>query len=228
VPTARHEGGDQVLHRTYARAVETSVLTVTLDLAGVFVFALAGALAAVRKRLDVVGVVVIGMVTALGGGLLRDVLLGDVPPAALRDWRYLMVPAVAGTLVFFFHPYVGRMTRSVRVLDAAGLGLFATSGTAKALDVGLGPVPACLIGVLTGVGGGLLRDVILVEIPLVLSDRELYAVSALAGTVVVAVGEQVDAFPPSTAAFAVLVVFVLRIVAIRRRWEAPTPRGVDG
>lgn len=205
----------------------TSTLTVVLDLCGVFVFALSGSLAAVLRRLDVVGVVVVGTVAAVGGGLLRDVLLPDVPPPALQDWRYVTVSAAAGVLVFFFHPQVGRLTRAVRVFDAAGLGFFAVGGTAKALAAGLGPVPACILGVITGVGGGVLRDVLLREIPLVLRTGELYAVTALAGAVIVAVADQLGAYNAGTAAAAVAVVFVLRVVAIRRKWHAPLPRGVD-
>jgi uncharacterized membrane protein YeiH len=206
--------------------VPASALTLTLDLAGVFVFALSGALAAVWKKLDVVGVVVVGIISALGGGLLRDVLIGDVPPPGLRDWRYLTVPIVASTFAFFFHPQVARLSRGIRVLDAAGLALFATAGTAKALDVGLGPVPACLLGVVTGVGGGLMRDVVLREIPLVFSDRELYALAALAGAVTVAAAHRLDVYGPSAAGVAVLVAFVLRIVALRRKWSAPAPRRI--
>ena len=204
-----------------------STLTLVLDLCGVFVFALSGALAAVLRRLDVVGVVVVATVSAIGGGLLRDVLLPDVPPPALQDWRYIAVSALAAVIVFFFHPQVGRLTRAVRVFDAAGLGFFAVGGTAKALAAGLGPVPACVLGVLTGVGGGLLRDVLLREIPLVLRTGELYAVTALAGAVIVAVTDELGAYDASTAGVAVLVVFLLRVFAIRRNWSAPLPRGVS-
>lgn len=203
-----------------------SVLTLSLDLCGVFVFALSGALAAVYRRLDVVGVVVVATVSAIGGGLLRDLLLGDVPPPALADWRYVSVSAVAGLVAFRFHPQVSRLRRAVRVLDAAGLGFFATAGTAKALSFGLGPVPACILGVLTGVGGGLLRDVLLREIPALLANGELYAVTALAGCVVVVSADALGVYNAATAGIAVLVVFGLRILAIRRNWMAPLPRGV--
>ncbi|MDQ1626916.1 MAG: hypothetical protein QOI54_660 [Actinomycetota bacterium] len=198
-----------------------------LDLAGVFVFALSGALAAVSKRLDIVGVAVLGTVAAIGGGLLRDVLLGDVPPPALADWRYVTVSGAASVLVFFFHPQVSRLTRAVRLCDAAGLGLFAVAGTTKALDAGLGPVPACLLGVLTGVGGGLLRDLLLGEIPLVLRTGELYAVTALAGTVLVVVADALGVYGPVATAAGVGVVFLIRVVAIVRRWSAPLPRHLE-
>ena len=203
-----------------------STLTLVLDLCGVFVFALSGAMAAVLRKLDVVGVAVVGTVAAIGGGLLRDVLLPDVPPPALEDWRYLTVSLAASMVVFAYHPQVGRMARAVRVFDAAGLGFFTVAGTAKALDAGLGPVPACVLGVLTGVGGGLLRDVLLREIPLILRAGELYAIAALAGAVLVAVAEAAGVYNPLTAGAAVGLVLGIRVLALRRHWSAPLPRGV--
>src|SRR3954452_19185613 len=121
--------------------VHPGTLVVVLDLAGIFVFALSGALVAVRKGLDVFGVLVLAGTTGLGGGFLRDVLIGATPPAALQDWRYLMVPVIAGVLAFVYHPALGRMERSVNVLDAFGLGLFCVTGSLKAVEYGLGPVP---------------------------------------------------------------------------------------
>ena len=204
-----------------------STLSLVLDLCGVFVFALSGALAAVLRKLDIVGVVVVATVAAIGGGLLRDVVLPDVPPPVLADWRYVAVSTAAAVLVFFFHPQVGRVTRAVRVFDAAGLGFFAVSGTSKALAFGLGPVPAMILGVITGCGGGVLRDVLLREIPLVLRTGELYAVTALAGSLVVVAGDALGTYDAPTAAVGVGAVFLLRMVALRRRWSAPLPRGVD-
>lgn len=193
-----------------------------LDVCGTFVFALSGALAAVRARLDVFGVVVVATVTAIGGGIVRDVLAGVTPPNALRHWEYLAVPAAAAVLVFFWHPQVTRMWRPIVVLDAAGLGLFTVTGTRLALDSGLDGAGACALGVLTGIGGGILRDVLLREIPLVLR-REIYALASLVGAVLVVVGWHVGA----TVAWevgAAVAVFVVRVLAARRRWSAPTPR----
>jgi uncharacterized membrane protein YeiH len=207
--------------------VNPSAGALLLDLVGVFVFALAGALAAVAKRLDIVGVAFLGTVAAIGGGLLRDLLLGDVPPPALADWRYVAVSTAASVLVFFFHPQVSRLTRAVRIFDAAGLGLFAVAGTAKALEAGLGPMPSCLLGVLTGIGGGLLRDLLLGEIPLVLRTGELYAVTALAGSLVVVAADALDVYGAAAASCAIALVFLLRIIAIRRQWSAPLPRGLE-
>src|SRR4051795_5970489 len=190
-----------------------------MDLAGCFVFALSGGLAAVRARLDVFGVVVVATVTAIGGGVLRDVLVGVTPPNALRHWPYLAVPAAAAVLVFIWHPQVNRIRRPIVVLDAAGLGLFTVTGTRLALDHGLGATGACALGVITGIGGGVIRDVLLREIPLVLR-REIYALASAAGAVLVVLGDRVDELNLGWQIGAAVVVFAVRVLAARRRWSA--------
>src|SRR3954452_20604623 len=193
-----------------------------LDLAGCFVFALSGGLAAVRARLDVFGVVVVATVTAIGGGVLRDVLVGVTPPNALRHWPYLAVPAAAAVLVFVWHPQVNRIRRPIVVLDAAGLGLFTVTGTRLALDHSLGPPAAVALGVLTGIGGGVLRDVLLREIPLVLR-REIYALASAAGAVLVVIGWNIG-WTAGWEIGAAVLVFAVRVLAARRHWSAPIPR----
>src|SRR4051794_8570817 len=168
-------------------------LVLAFDLAGTFVFALSGAMTAVRHRLDVFGILVLSLAAATFGGIARDVLIGAVPPAALSDWRYVAVPLVAGLIVFFRYPSSSRMRTPVLILDAAGLALFAVSGALKALAYGAPPLSAILLGVLTGVGGGLARDILVAEIPTVLR-AELYAVAALAGATLVVVGRALQ-FP---------------------------------
>jgi uncharacterized membrane protein YeiH len=202
--------------------VSTGLLSV-FDLVGVFVFALAGASTGVAKKLDIFGVVVVGVASAIGGGLLRDVLIGQTPPFVLRDWRYLVVPTLASVVVFYFHPQVSRLRRVVLLSDAAGLGLFVVTGTAKALDAGVPAVGASVIGVLTGIGGGVIRDVLTGEIPIVLR-REIYALAGLfgAGTVVVADGLGVAG--SLSAAIGAAGVFGFRVLALVRRWSAPVPR----
>jgi uncharacterized membrane protein YeiH len=196
-----------------------------LDLTGIFVFALSGALMGVRKRLDVVGMAVLAQMTALGGGVVRDLIL-NVPPAAFQSLGYVLVPVIATLIVFFFHPHVARVMPFVLVLDAAGLGLFCAVGTEKALLYGLSPLHATLLGVTTAVGGGMLRDVLAGEIPTLLYDRQLYAVPALLGSVVMATLYQLDLHGwPATLASAVLA-FGLRILAMRYGWRAPVARGV--
>lgn len=196
------------------------VLLVGLDLLGIFVFALTGALVGVRKDLDVFAVMVLAVTAGLGGGFLRDVLIGAVPPAALQDWRYLLVPASAGLLTFFFHPMVGRMERVVTVLDAAGLSLFCVTGALKALDYGLGPVPAALLGMVTGIGGGMVRDVLTGRVPLVFRGG-LYATPALVGATIAVLGVEVGVRQAVVAVPAAVVCFGWRVLAVRRGWNAP-------
>lgn len=196
----------------------------TLDLVGIFVFAMSGALVGVRKDVDVFGVMVLAGTTGLGGGFLRDVLIGATPPAALADWRYLLVPAAAGLLTFVYHPVVGRLERMVNVFDAFGLSLFCVTGATKALEYGLGPVPAALMGMLTGIGGGMLRDLLAGRVPVIFRG-ELYATPALAGAAIAVVGTRQD-LPVLAVAFAgASVCLVWRLLAMWRGWQAPMPTG---
>ncbi len=143
-------------------------LLLALDLAGTFVFAISGATAGVKHRLDLFGVLVLSFVAANTGGIARDVLIGAVPPPAVSDWRYPAVSLLAGVVIFFCYGVVDRLHSPVLMFDAAGLALFAVAGAQKAVALGLGPVPAALLGMLTGIGGGMARDVLLAEIPTVL------------------------------------------------------------
>jgi uncharacterized membrane protein YeiH len=194
-----------------------------LELAGAFVFAISGAMAGVRHRLDLFGVLVLSLATATAGGVTRDLLIGAVPPAALGDWRYVAVSVVAGLAVFFASPRPERQRRLrnlVLTFDAAGLALFAVSGTQKALGHGLDAVPAALLGMLTGIGGGMLRDVLVSDIPAVLHS-DLYAVAALAGATVVVVGHVQGAPAAATALVGAAVCFGIRLVALWRGWRLP-------
>jgi uncharacterized membrane protein YeiH len=197
---------------------------VTLDLVGIFVFAISGALVAVRKDLDLFAVLVLAATTGLGGGFLRDVLIGATPPAALADWRYLLVPVGAGLVTFAFHGAVGRMERQVVVFDAFGLSLFCVAGALKATDYGLGPVPAALMGMVTGIGGGMARDLLAGRVPVVFRG-ELYATPALAGAVVAVVGERADLPAVLVAVAGAAVCLVWRLLALWRGWRAPLPSG---
>lgn len=155
-----------------------------LDLVGVFVFALSGGLVAVKKRFDLFGVLVLACAAGLGGGILRDVLIGDIPPVGISDWRLLSAAVAGGLVTFFLHPGFERITRVVRVLDAVGLAAFAVAGSLKAVATpGVAPVTAVIVGVLTAVGGGAIRDLLAGRVPEVLR-RELYAVPALLGSLV--------------------------------------------
>jgi uncharacterized membrane protein YeiH len=202
----------------------SSPTLVVFDLAGIFVFAISGALVAVRKELDVFGVLVLAGVTGLGGGLIRDVLIDATPPAALDDWRYLLVPVVAGLLTFFFHPAVGQVERQVAIFDAFGLALFCVTGALKALEVGLGPLPAALMGMVTGIGGGMLRDLLTGRVPVVFRG-ELYATPALAGAALAVTGETLGQPVLVSALAGGGVCLVWRLLAMWRQWQAPLPSG---
>jgi len=193
---------------------------VAFDLVGTFVFALSGAMTGVRHRLDLFGVLVLSFAAGNAGGLTRDLLLGATPPPAISDWRYIGVSFAAGLLTFYCSPLIRRVRSSVLVLDAAGLALFAVSGTLKALTAGLNPVAAMLLGVLTGVGGGMLRDVLVSEVPAVLHG-EFYASAALAGAAVVVLGHLLRLPTPTGAILGAGLCFVLRYLAIRRGWRLP-------
>ena len=197
---------------------------VTLDLVGIFVFAISGALVAVRKDLDLFGVLVLAGVTGLGGGFIRDVLIGVNPPTALADWRYLLVPVAAGLITFVFHPALGRMERTVNVFDAFGLSLFCVAGAFTALEQGLGPLPAALMGMVTGIGGGMLRDLLAGRVPVVFRS-ELYATPALAGSAIAVVGIRQDLPTTAVAIVGAGVCLVWRLLAMWRGWRAPMPTG---
>ncbi len=190
------------------------------DLIGVAVFAASGASAAVVKRLDLFGVAFVGFVAALGGGILRDLVIGAVPPLAFADWRYAVAAVVASLAMFWLHPQLSRLRRTVLVLDAAGLGLFTVTGTLKALVAGVPPVGACLIGMLTAIGGGLARDLLTGEVPVVLR-RDIYAVVALGGAIAVVVLERLGLASPLPLAAAAVAMTLVRLIALRRRWSAP-------
>ena len=203
---------------------DDSPLLVTLELVGIFVFALSGGLVAVRKHLDIFGVLVLAGTTGLGGGFLRDVLIDATPPAALDDWRYLLVPIAAGLTTFVFHPALGRMERLVNIFDAAGLGLFCVTGALKALEYGLGPIPAALMGMVTGIGGGMARDLLAGRVPVVFSS-ELYATPALAGAAWAVFAHDQGWALALVALPGVAVCFGWRVLAIVRNWRAPVPSG---
>jgi uncharacterized membrane protein YeiH len=204
--------------------VSSTTLLVVLDLVGIFVFAISGALVGVRRGLDVFGVLVLAGVTGLGGGFLRDVLIGDIPPAALADWRYLLVPVGAGLITFVFHPAVGRVERLVTIFDAFGLALFCVTGALKALEYGLSPVPAALMGLVTAIGGGIARDLLADRVPEVFRG-ELYAIPALAGSVVVVVLEGLGQSTLVVALAGAGVCLTWRLLALRLHWRAPMPTG---
>ena len=196
------------------------LLTITLNLMGTFAFGLSGGILAVRKQMDLFGVLVLSVATGLGGGILRDIILGHIPPATLSDWRYLAAAGLAGFLVFVWYDRVVHHGRFITAFDAVGLSIFTVTGTTLALSAGLSPAPAVLLGMLTGVGGGVLRDVLAAEVPLIFRS-EIYAVASMFGAIIIIVASQtgLSGFIPE--AIAALATFTLRMVSVRRGWRIP-------
>lgn len=203
--------------------VLVSTLLVAFDLGGTFVFALSGATAGVKHRLDLFGVLVLSFAAGNSGGIARDVMIGAVPPAAIRDWRYIAVSILAGLVTFYWYRIISRLSSPVLVFDAAGLALFAVAGAGKALAFHAGPVAATLLGMLTGIGGGMVRDVLVSEIPTVLRT-ELYAVAALIGAAALVTGRMLDLPSAVAAAAGAVLCFGLRLLAIRHGWQLPIAR----
>lgn len=193
-----------------------------LDLVGVFVFALSGGLVAVKKGFDLFGVLALAVAAALGGGIVRDVLIGAIPPVGISDWRLLTAAGLGGLATFLYHPGVERISRFVRVLDAMGLAAFAVAGSLKAVTFGMPPITSVIVGLSTAVGGGVIRDVLAGQVPEVLR-RELYALPALLGSIVVVVAGEGGALHDWVLWGAVGLVFGLRIVAVRLDLNAPQP-----
>ena len=197
-----------------------ATLLLTLDILGTFVFAVSGAAAGVKKRLDVFGVCVLAFVAATAGGMIRDVLIGAIPPAAITDWRYLTTSLAAGAVTFLWFPRVQRLNMLILIFDALGLSLFAVAGAQKALAYGLNPAASAMLGMLTGIGGGVVRDVLVNEVPVVLR-ADLYALAALAGAAIAVSGTLLQLPDAPTASVGAAVCFLLRVVAIRRRVKLP-------
>ena len=198
-------------------------LLLAFDLVGTFVFALSGGTLAVRQRLDLFGVLVLSCAAAVSGGIVRDVLIGAHPPASLADWRYLVVAMAAGLITFRWCAVIERLRNPVQLFDAAGLALFAVLGTGKALAFGLSPFAAMLLGMVSGIGGGIARDVLVARVPVVL-QAELYAVAALVGGGVVALASALRMPQSPAMVVGALACFGLRYMALRYGWQLPVAR----
>jgi uncharacterized membrane protein YeiH len=203
--------------------LSTATLLLTLDLIGTFVFALSGAASGVKNKLDAFGVGVLAFIAGNAGGVTRDLLIGSVPPAAIKDWRYVAVSLAAGGVTFVWYRNVKRLQSIVLLLDAAGLALFAVAGTEKALAFGINPFVSALLGMLTGIGGGVIRDLLVNEIPVVLR-ADLYALATLAGAAVVVAGHLAGWSPAATTIAGAILCFGIRLMAIRRGWNLPPAR----
>jgi uncharacterized membrane protein YeiH len=205
-----------------------NLILVALDLIGTFVFAISGATVGVRHRLDLFGVLVLSFAAAVSGGIFRDVLIGATPPAALVGWHYLGISCLAGVVTFYRYDDIEKLRNPVQVFDALGLALYAATGASKALAFGLGPVSAILLGMLSGIGGGIVRDILVAQTPAVLRS-ELYAVAALAGASVIVVGNTYEMPELPVLVVSASLCFGLRFMAIRYGWRLPVAalRAVD-
>lgn len=200
---------------------DSAKVLLTADLAGTFLFGIEGADAAIQGQMDLLGLIVLAFSTALAGGVVRDLLIGAVPPESIRNWRYAATAFSAAILTFFLYRMVEAFpARALMVLDAGGLALFAVAGTEKALDHKIHPFMAALLGTITGVGGGTIRDIFLAHVPRVLQS-DIYATAALAGAVVLIVARRIGASPIAAAFAGGGACFVLRVVAATLQWNLP-------
>ncbi len=191
-----------------------------LDLAGTCVFALSGAALAVRARMDLFGVLVLAIVTAVSGGIIRDLLVGVVPPTAISDWRPVALAVLSGAACFLRPDALDRFRHPVQAFDAAGLGLFAATGAQAALEHGLNAPMAAVLGMVSAIGGGIVRDVLMARVPVVLVS-EIYAVAALLGAAVVVASAGLGVPQLAGTAAGALLCFFLRVMAIYRGWRLP-------
>ena len=195
-----------------------------IDLGAVLVGGLSGTLLAVRKQFDLVGCVSLAIMAGVGGGVIRDVLLQQGPPAALQDSRYLLTAVVAAAVGFYRSGSVVRVGRILIAIDALYLAVYTVVGALKALGAGLAPVPAVFLGIVTAVGGGILRDVLAGEAPTLFRTGELYAtVSATGSALFVALWESSLVSRAVAGIVAMIVMVVLRLLAVRYGWKAPLP-----
>jgi uncharacterized membrane protein YeiH len=191
-----------------------------VDAVGTFAFALSGATLAVQKRFDIFGVLFLAFVTAVAGGVARDVLIGATPPAAIADWQVFAIAVAGGLVTFAGYPLVRALKRPVLLLDAIGLGLFAVTGAQKALAWGISPVMAAVLGMVSGIGGGMVRDLLAGDVPSVLRT-DIYAVAALAAGGMVVLGAALDVPPAWSMLAGAALCILLRVMAIFFGWRAP-------
>ncbi|MBS4104346.1 trimeric intracellular cation channel family protein [Tsukamurella paurometabola] len=197
------------------------MLLAVLNYAGIAVFAASGALIGVRKRLDLFGVWTLAALTGVGGGVARDVLLGIHPPASFQGWENITVASIAAAFVFVFHPQFSRLRNSVLVLDAVGMGVFSATGALTALHHDASPFAAALIGITTALGGGVLRDILVNEVPLLIQERDLYAIPALTGAVATVVAAQWGATDARSLLVGAVLASGFRLLALWQGWRVP-------
>jgi len=191
-----------------------------LDLFGTFVFAISGVLAASEKDFDWVGAAIIGLVTAVGGGTLRDILIGRTPVGWMLDLNYLLVIGLALPLCFFFSRSIIKLHRSIFLFDTIGIGLFTILGLQTTLETGLSPIIALMMGVVSAVFGGVIRDVLANEVPLIFR-KEVYASACLAGGLVFLLLHWWSPFTNLNMVLSICVVILIRYLSVRFHWALP-------
>lgn len=205
------------------------MLLAVLNYAGIAVFAASGALIGVRKRLDLFGVWTLAALTGVGGGVARDVLLGIHPPASFQGWENITTASIAAAFVFVFHPQFGRLKNSVLVLDAIGMGVFSATGALTALHHDASPFAAALIGITTALGGGVLRDILVNEVPLLIQERDLYAIPALTGAGATVLAASWGATDSRALLVGAVLASGFRLLALWQGWRVPVaPEDVAG
>lgn len=207
--------------------MDQSTLLLGLDLGGTFAFALNGSLTGLEAaRLDIVGMLALGITTAIGGGILRDILINALPPATFSDWRYLTIAAAGALLAFFLSEPLRRFTLPIELADAAGLSLFCVTGATISLEHGLGAVPAVVLGAVTAVGGGTIRDIMVRRVPTVLTSG-LYAIPALVGAAIAVTAVRTGVYGVPAALGAALACFLIRVLGVKYNLNAPAAREVN-
>jgi uncharacterized membrane protein YeiH len=199
-----------------------------LDLIGTAVFAVSGGFKAVKHELDILGVVVLSVLTGVGGGIVRDLLLGKTPPLAFTDEKYLLLCIAMGIVVIFLAARIARVWSVVKILDAIGLGTFAVIGASQGIGAGLGVVGVIFVGVITACGGGIIRDMMVMEVPAVIS-RDFYATAAAVGALTLWLGhlwglDKTWWFP----LIAIVLTTGLRLVAMMKKFSLPRVKRIPG
>lgn len=196
-----------------------------LELTGTFAFAISGATAAKQRGLDLFGISAIAFTVSCGGGIIRDLCIGAVPPAGLTTWYYLATALLAAGMTIGLYPVVQKLNRPVLLFDAVGLSMFAVSGAQKVLSYGHNGEAAVLLGIFTAVGGGVFRDIMLSRVPVIL-EKEIYASAALIAALIVVLGNYLQWLPGDwVAVIALAVCFTLRILSLRYHWKLPVFSG---
>jgi len=191
-----------------------------IDIVGTMVFAISGAITAFDKRLDIFGVSAVAFITALGGGTLRDLLIGSTPVAWMNNLTYLVMIGLGIVIAVLFRQVVLKLRRTLFLFDTIGIAVFTVLGLQKALDIGIHPIIAIMMGMVSAVFGGVIRDIVCNEIPLIFR-KEIYALACMAGGTVYMVLTLLDFSQTFNIITTVIFIFTLRLLVVRYHWHLP-------